>query len=96
MDALVAALSLAFVASLALGGPPRFLPPWTALFLLSGAMTLRLRRRGAAFTDAGLFWLCLTLYLASFRWHGGDDIPNSMLPFQLWRHGTLAFDEVRA
>jgi hypothetical protein len=95
MDALIAALSLVFAASLALGGPPRFLPPWTALFLLSGAVALRLRRRGEAPTDAALFWLCLTLYLASFRWHGGDDIPNSMLPFQIWRHGSLAFDEVR-
>ncbi|HXT00175.1 MAG TPA: hypothetical protein VN915_05835 [Elusimicrobiota bacterium] len=104
MNALIAALSAVFAASLALGGPPRFLPPWTALFLLSGAILLRgwieARRDGLSYLesrpDAALFWLCLTLYLASFRWHGGDDIPNSMLPFQLWRHGTLAFDEVRA
>jgi len=104
VNALVAALSAAFAASLALGGPPRFLPPWTALFLLSAAMLCRgwaeARRERRPYLesrpDSGLFWLCLTLYLASFRWHGGDDIPNSMLPFQLWRHGTLAFDEVRA
>jgi hypothetical protein len=104
VNAIVAALSLLFAASLALGGPPRFIPPWTALCLLSGAMLWRCwsteRRAGRSFLesrpDAGLFWLCLTLYLASFRWHGGDDIPNSMLPFQIWRHGTLAFDEVRA
>jgi hypothetical protein len=104
VNALIAALSLVFAASLALGGPPRFLPPWTALFLLSGAMFFRgwsaERRAGRSYLesrpDAALFWLCLTLYLASFRWHGGDDIPNSMLPFQIWRHGTLAFDEVRA
>lgn len=104
MNALIALLSLVFAASLALGGPPRFLPPWTALFLLSGAMYLRgwlaERRAGRSFLesrpDAALFWLCLTLYLASFRWHGGDDIPNSMLPFELWRHGTLSFDGVRA
>ena len=104
MNALIAVLSLVFAASLALGGPPRFLPPWTALFLLSGTVFLRgwraERRSGRDFLesrpDAALFWLCLTLYLASFRWHGGDDIPNSMLPFQIWRHGSLAFDEVRA
>jgi hypothetical protein len=58
------------------------------------------RRAGRSFLetrpDAALFWLCLTLYLASFRWHGGDDIPNSMLPFELWRHGSLSFDDVRA
>jgi hypothetical protein len=103
VDALTAALSLVFAASLSLGGPPRFLPPWTALFFLSGAMLIRTalaaKRAGKSLfeldPDAALFWLCLTLYLASFRWHGGDDIPNSMLPFQLWRHGTFAFDEVR-
>jgi hypothetical protein len=101
---LLAALGAAFAASLALGGPPRFLPPWTALFLLSATMLLRgrleARREGRSYLesrpDSALFWLCLTLYLASFRWHGGDDIPNSMLPFQLWRHGTFAFDELRA
>ena len=104
MNALLAALAAVFAASLALGGPPRFLPPWTALFLVSGAMLLRgwleARRAGRSYLesrpDSALFWLCLTLYLASFRWHGGDDIPNSMLPFQLWRHGTLSFDDVRA
>jgi hypothetical protein len=104
VGALAAVLSLVFAASLALGGPPRFLPPWTALFLLSGTMYLRgwlrERRAGRSFLesspDAALFWLCLTVYLASFRWHGGDDIPNSMLPFELWRHGSLAFDDVRA
>ncbi|MFI5348356.1 MAG: hypothetical protein ACHQ2Z_02335 [Elusimicrobiota bacterium] len=104
MDALIAVLSVVFAASLALGGPPRFLPPWTALFLLTGAIFFRAwlaeRRAGRAVLesrpDAALFWLCLTLYLGSFRWHGGDDIPNSMLPFQIWRHGSLAFDEVRA
>jgi hypothetical protein len=104
MNRVVAALGVLFAASLALGGPPRFLPPWTAAFLLSGAILLRLwreeRRAGRdpldSRPDAALFWLCMTLYLASFRWHGGDDIPNSMLPYQLWRHGTLAFDEVRA
>ncbi len=103
MNALVVSLSLLFAASLALGGPPRFIPPWTAMFLLSGAVFLRgwlsERSAGRSFLksrpDAALFWLCLTLYLASFRWHGGDDIPNSMLPFQIWRHGTLAFDDVR-
>jgi hypothetical protein len=104
VDALIAVLSLVFAASLALGGPPRFLPPWTVLFFLSGAVYFRgcraERNAGRSFLtsrpDAALFWLCLTCYLASFRWHGGDDIPNSMLPFQIWRHGTLAFDEVRA
>lgn len=104
MDVLVGSLAIVFVASLALGGPPRFLPPWTALFVLALAALARLwtseRRAGRdpleSRPQAALFWLCLTLYLASFRWHGGDDIPNSMLPFVILRHGTLSFDPLRA
>ena len=100
---LVAALSAAFAAALALGGAPRFVPPWTALFALSAFCAARLwiseRRLGrdalASRPDAALFWLCLTLYLGTFRWHGGDDIPNSMLPYAILRHGTLSFDPYR-
>lgn len=104
MDALSAALALVLAAALSLGGPPRFLPPWTAAFLLSAALFARVWRREraagrdpvAAAPDAVLFWGSLTLYLASFRWHGGDDIPNSLLPYQIWRHGTLSFDALGA
>jgi len=48
----------------------------------------RLERRPAW----ALFLLCLTAYLSTFRWHGGDDIPNSLLPYALLGHGTLTFD----
>lgn len=104
MDAITLALATLFAASLALGGPPRFLPPWTAGFVVAAVMLARVWRAERAAgrdplksrPDSVLFWLCLTAYLGSFRWHGGDDIPNSMLPFQIWRHGTLAFDELRA
>jgi hypothetical protein len=104
VNALVAALSAVFAASLALGGPPKFLPPWTALFLLSAAMCAKIyaaerrvgRRCLESRPDASLFWLCLTLYLGTFRWHGGDDIPNSLLPYEIWRHGSLAFDDFRS
>ena len=104
MNALAAALALVFAASLSLGGPPRFLPPWTAAFLLSAALLARAWRREraagrdpvASAPDEVLFWGSLTLYLASFRWHGGDDIPNSLLPYQIWRHGTLSFDALGA
>ncbi|MEQ1920347.1 MAG: hypothetical protein ABL955_14245, partial [Elusimicrobiota bacterium] len=103
MNVVLGLLALLFAASLALGGPPRFLPPWAALFLLSLAASARLwrgeRRAGRDLWEsrpgAALFWLCLTLYLASFRWHGGDDIPNSLLPFAILRHGTLSFDPFR-
>ncbi|MEK7390043.1 MAG: hypothetical protein AAB036_10125 [Elusimicrobiota bacterium] len=104
MDVAVIVLALLFVAALALGGPPRCVPPWAALFALSAAISARLRlgelREGRDWIrsrpQAALFWLCLTLYLASFRWHGGDDIPNSVLPFMILRHGTLSFDPFRS
>jgi hypothetical protein len=90
---LIPALGVVFALSLALGGPPRFLPPWTALFLLSLALLWRAKRRGG--DDALLFWGCMTLYLASFRWHGGDDIPNGMLPYAILKHGSLSFDGLK-
>ena len=101
--AVVAVPAAAFAAALALGGAPRFIPPWTALFALSAALLTRLwlaeRRAGRnAFLtrpDAAVFLLCLTLYLATFRWHGGDDIPNSLLPYAILKHGTLSFDPYR-
>jgi hypothetical protein len=104
MNFVIVVLGGVFVASLFFGGPPIFLPPWTAAFLFSVAMFLRSwaieRREGRRLFDlraeSGIFWLCLALYLGSFRWHGGDDIPNSLLPYQIWRHQTFAFDEVRA
>lgn len=36
----------------------------------------------------------VALYMSTFRWHGGDDIPNSLLPFALLRHGTFAMESV--
>jgi hypothetical protein len=100
---LIAVLSVVFAVSLALGGAPRFIPPWTALFMLSaacaGRLWIRERRAGRdallSRPDAALFWLCLTFYLGTFRWHGGDDIPNSLLPYAVLKHGTLSFDPYR-
>ena len=37
-----------FVVSLFLGGPPKFMPPWTAAFIFSIAMLLRLWREERA------------------------------------------------
>ena len=36
----------------------------------------------------------VALYMSTFRWHGGDDIPNSLLPFAILKHRTLALDQV--
>lgn len=40
----------------------------------------------------GVFLVCLAGYLSTFRWHGGDDLPNSLVPLALLRHGTPALD----
>ena len=77
--------------------------PWTAAFLVAltnlVSWVLERRRAGlpllAAPAHRPLFWLCLTLYLATFRWHGGDDIPNSVMPWILLKHGTLSLEPFR-
>ena len=46
------------------------------------------------FPDATLGLILLAAYLSTFRWHGGDDAPNSLLPFCLLRHGTLTLEPV--
>lgn len=106
MRAVLAVLSAVFLVSLALGTGHRYFPvlPWTGMFLLSlGALVhtaLERRRAGRPLFDAPahwpLFWLTMTLYLATFRWHGGDDIPASVLPFALLRHGTLSMEPLRS
>lgn len=91
------ALALLFAVSLAAGVPnPRFpLVPWTCLFLFSLASTIASWKKDGASSQT-LFFLALTVYLSTFRWHGGDDIPNSILPFSILRHGTLSLDPFRA
>ncbi|MFI5361510.1 MAG: hypothetical protein ACHQ49_06030 [Elusimicrobiota bacterium] len=41
---------------------------------------------------AAVFLGSAAIYLSTFRWHGGDDLPNILLPFAVLRHGTLALD----
>lgn len=70
--------------------------PWTPAFLLSlGAVGLLFaadRRPWESRPGAFLFWGCAALYLSSFRWHGGDDLPTSLVPFALLRDGTFRLD----
>lgn len=68
-------------------------------FALSLALLVNLwaRSGGKPFTrfpDAALGLTLLAVYLSTFRWHGGDDMPNSLLPFCLLRHGTLTLEPV--
>jgi hypothetical protein len=49
-------------------------------------------RLWAAYPGAALFLVTLAVYLSTFRWHGGDDLPNILLPFALLRHGTFCLD----
>ncbi len=78
-------------------------PPWTAALALSviGLWTVWDARRaeGRGLLDAPahgpLFLVCLSVYLATMRWHGGDDIPNSILPWAILRHGTFSLEPFR-
>ncbi len=82
------------LATMALGG----LVPAPA-FALCLALLARLWTRSGGkpferFPDASLGLTLLAVYLSTFRWHGGDDAPNSLLPFCLLRHGTLTLEPV--
>jgi hypothetical protein len=102
--ALFGLASALFLVSLANASRVRGIPPpWTAALLLSAAAlwaVWRARReegRGLLEGDAALpvALLCLTAYLATLRWHGGDDIPNSLIPFGILRDGTLSLEPFR-
>ncbi len=58
------------------------------LWARSGKRTLELH------PDAVLGLGLLAVYLSTFRWHGGDDAPNSLLPLCILRHGTLTLEPV--
>lgn len=68
--------------------------PWTPAFFLTLSWAALLwpekEKRPASFA----FFASLAVYLSTFRWHGGDDITNSLLPFAVLRHGTLAMNPV--
>ncbi len=86
--------ALWLLAALAMGG----LVPAPA-FVLSLCLLAALWQRSGGrplerFPDASLFLVLLAAYLSTFRWHGGDDAPNSLLPFCILRHGTLTLEPV--
>ncbi|MDD5305538.1 MAG: hypothetical protein PHS14_20755, partial [Elusimicrobia bacterium] len=94
MKAAAGLAALWLLAAMALGG----LVPAPAFALCLALLGVLLRRSGGRpfqrFPDAALGLALLAVYLSTFRWHGGDDAPNSLLPFCLLRHGTLTLEPV--
>lgn len=87
----LALAGLGLLIELARGGVP-----WTPAFLLClGAVGLLFAadpRPWESRPASLLFWGCAAMYLSSFRWHGGDDLPTSLVPFALLRDGTFLLD----
>lgn len=86
--------ALWLIAALAMGG----LVPAPAFVLCLALLAALWKRSGGRplerFPDSTLFLVLLATYLSTFRWHGGDDAPNSLLPFCVLRHGTLTLEPV--
>ena len=61
---------------------------WSALWTRAGGRPWR------ESPTAFVFLTCLAFYLGTFRWHGGDDITNSLIPLAVLRHGTVALTPV--
>lgn len=73
--------------------------PWTPAFFMALAfLWVTWKRCNGRLWDeypaTAVFLISLTAYLSTFRWHGGDDIPNSLIPFAILRYGTLRLDPV--
>jgi hypothetical protein len=82
-------------------GPAWLIRPWTGLFLLSILMAaesvFKARSLGKEpWTTGALFWGLAAVYLSTFRWHGSDDLPTSLLPFAILRQGSLTLDHFAA
>lgn len=94
MKAAVGLATLWLLATMALGG----LVPAPAFALCLALLVMLWRDSGgkpfSRFPDAALGLTLTAVYLSTFRWHGGDDAPNSLLPFCLLRHGTLTLEPV--
>ncbi len=94
MKAAIGLTALWLLATMALGG----LVPAPAFALCLASLWALWKRSGGRpfqrFPDAALGLTLLAVYLSTFRWHGGDDAPNSLLPFCILRHGTLTLEPV--
>ncbi len=94
MKAAVGLAALWLLATMALGG----LVPAPAFALCLALLAKLWRDSGGKpftrFPDAALALTLIAVYLSTFRWHGGDDGPNSLLPFCILRHGTLTLEPV--
>src|SRR5258705_6225506 len=71
--------------------------PWTGLFFLSGSLlgwhvTTQHRRGASALTGRFVLLVSLLCFLSTFRWHGSDDLPTSLLPFSIIQRGSLTLD----
>jgi hypothetical protein len=94
-------LQLAFVDGLSVPWGGRSLAlnyPWTGLFIWSvweaGVHFRRRRHNGKSFfTGYGIFWVAMAGFLSTFRWHGCDNLPTSLLPFSILREGNFHLDE---
>lgn len=85
-----AAALAAFVFESARGGYPA-----GAAFAVALTGIWRASSGGALWSERpalGVFLVCFAAYLSTFRWHGGDDLPNTLVPLALLRHGTPALD----
>lgn len=69
---------------------------WTPACLLSAALLARERLWSPQWrwTPGRVFLAALACYLSTFRWKGGDDIPATLLPLAILKHGTLALNPV--
>lgn len=89
-NVVLAVAGAAFVFESARGGYPA-----TAAFAAALAGLWRTWASGSPWSDRpalGVFLVCFAAYLSTFRWHGGDDLPNTLVPLALLRHGTPALD----
>jgi hypothetical protein len=71
--------------------------PWTglALFALATLIVcfLQDKKAGRPFWNGRiLFLLCLFIFLSNFRWHGSDDLPASLMPFNIIQKGDPHLD----